>query len=80
MRGEDGSQYKLTNTYENIDMDTVSGSSSVSEDIFLKLEIGMGVQSSADYQRDGNSRIELKLEISSLKLKTFSKDSRRKLK
>lgn len=80
MRGEDGSQYKLTNTYENIDMDTVSGSSSVSEDIFLRLEIGMGVQSSADYQRDGNSRIELKLEISSLKLKTFSKDSRRKLK
>lgn len=61
-------------------MDIVYVYSPVPEGIFEKLEIAMGVQSSADYQGDGNSGTELKLESSLLKLKTSSKESWRNIK
>lgn len=56
-------------------MDIVSVPSSVPEDIFENLETAMEVQSSADYQGDGNSGTEQELE-SSVKLNVTSKDSR----
>nr|XP_031527440.1 transcriptional regulator ATRX isoform X9 [Vicugna pacos] len=69
-------QYEPTNTSEDLDMDIVSVPSSVPEDIFENLETAMEVQSSADYQGDGNSGTEQELEGSSIKLNIASKDSR----
>uniref|UniRef100_A0A8D1GHP8 Transcriptional regulator ATRX n=1 Tax=Sus scrofa TaxID=9823 RepID=A0A8D1GHP8_PIG len=68
-------QYEPANTSEDLDMDIVSVPSSVPEDIFENLETAMEVQSSADYQGDGNSGTEQELE-SSVKLNVTSKDSR----
>ncbi|XP_012610787.2 transcriptional regulator ATRX isoform X3 [Microcebus murinus] len=69
-------QYEPANTSEDLDMDIVSVPSSVPEDIFENLETAMEVQSSADYQGDGNSGTEQELESSSAKLNTPSKDNR----
>ncbi|XP_029329493.1 transcriptional regulator ATRX isoform X7 [Mus caroli] len=77
---KDGSQYEPTNTPEDLDMDIVSVPSSVPEDIFDSLESAMEVQSSADYQGDGNSGTEPELESSSVKLNVSSKDSRGNIK
>lgn len=68
-------QYEPANTSEDLDMDIVSVPSSVPEDIFENLETAMEVQSSADYQGDGNSGTEQELE-SSVKLNITSKDNR----
>ncbi|XP_043753092.1 transcriptional regulator ATRX isoform X5 [Cervus elaphus] len=68
-------QYEPTNTSEDLDMDIVSVPSSVPEDIFENLETAMEVQSSADYQGDGNSGTEQELETS-VKLNITSKDNR----
>ncbi|XP_052027662.1 transcriptional regulator ATRX isoform X2 [Apodemus sylvaticus] len=76
---KDGPQYEPTNTSEDLDMDIVSVPSSVPEDIFDSLESAMEVQSSADYQGDGNSGTEPELESSSVKLNT-SKDNRGNIK
>ncbi|KAL1766410.1 transcriptional regulator ATRX isoform X4, partial [Sigmodon hispidus] len=75
---KDGPQYE-PNTSEDLDMDIVSVPSSVPEDIFDSLETAMEVQSSTDYQGDGNSGTEPELESSSVKLNT-SKDSRGSIK
>ncbi|XP_014635305.1 PREDICTED: transcriptional regulator ATRX-like isoform X7 [Ceratotherium simum simum] len=48
----------------------------VPEDIFENLETAMEVQSSADYQGDGNSGTEQELESSAVKLNITSKDNR----
>ncbi|XP_031222238.1 transcriptional regulator ATRX isoform X3 [Mastomys coucha] len=77
---KDGPQYEPTNTSEDLDMDIVSVPSSVPEDIFDSLESAMEVQSSADYQGDGNSGTEPELESSSVILNTSSKDSRGNIK
>ncbi|XP_058392203.1 transcriptional regulator ATRX-like isoform X5 [Diceros bicornis minor] len=69
-------QYEPANTSEDLDMDIVSVPSSVPEDIFENLETAMEVQSSADYQGDGNSGTEQELESSSVKLNITSKDNR----
>ncbi|XP_021575163.1 transcriptional regulator ATRX isoform X6 [Carlito syrichta] len=69
-------QYEPANTSEDLDMDIVSVPSSVPEDIFENLETAMEVQSSADYQGDGNSGAEQELESSSVKLNIPSKDNR----
>ncbi|XP_058148095.1 transcriptional regulator ATRX isoform X3 [Dasypus novemcinctus] len=69
-------QYEPANTSEDLDMDIVSVPSSVPEDIFENLETAMEVQSSADYQGDGNSGTEQELESSSVKLNIISKESR----
>ncbi|GAB1303054.1 Transcriptional regulator ATRX [Apodemus speciosus] len=76
---KDGPQYEPTNASEDLDMDIVSVPSSVPEDIFDSLESAMEVQSSADYQGDGNSGTEPELESSSVKLNA-SKDSRGNIK
>ncbi|KAG8504973.1 Transcriptional regulator ATRX, partial [Galemys pyrenaicus] len=68
-------QYEPANTSEDLDMDIVSVPSSVPEDIFENLETAMEVQSSVDYQGDGNSGPEQELE-NSVKLNTSSKDNR----
>nr|XP_034342190.1 transcriptional regulator ATRX isoform X3 [Arvicanthis niloticus] len=77
---KDGPQYEPTNTSEDLDMDIVSVPSSVPEDIFESLESAMEVQSSADYQGDGNSGTEPEMESSSVKLNASSKDSRGNIK
>ncbi|XP_060230600.1 transcriptional regulator ATRX isoform X2 [Meriones unguiculatus] len=77
---KDGPQYEPTNTAEDLDMDIVSVPSSVPEDIFESLESAMEIQSSADYQGDGNSCTEPELESSSVKLNTSSKDIRGSIK
>ncbi|XP_023375212.1 transcriptional regulator ATRX isoform X3 [Otolemur garnettii] len=69
-------QYEPANTSDDLDMDIVSVPSSVPEDIFENLETAMEVQSSAEYQGDGNSGTEQELESSSVKLNIPSKDSR----
>ncbi|XP_014635304.1 PREDICTED: transcriptional regulator ATRX-like isoform X6 [Ceratotherium simum simum] len=69
-------QYEPANTSEDLDMDIVSVPSSVPEDIFENLETAMEVQSSADYQGDGNSGTEQELESSAVKLNITSKDNR----
>lgn len=69
-------QYEPANTSEDLDMDIVSVPSSVPEDIFENLETAMEVQSSADYQGDGNSGTEQELESSSVKLSVTSKENR----
>ncbi|XP_054975789.1 transcriptional regulator ATRX isoform X2 [Sorex araneus] len=69
-------QYEPANTSEDLDMDIVSVPSSVPEDIFENLETAMEVQSSANYQGDGNSGTEQELESSSVKLNVTSKDNR----
>uniref|UniRef100_A0A8C9PYZ7 Transcriptional regulator ATRX n=1 Tax=Spermophilus dauricus TaxID=99837 RepID=A0A8C9PYZ7_SPEDA len=69
-------QYEPANTSEDLDMDIVSVPSSVPEDIFENLETAMEVQSSTDFQGDGNSGTEQELESSSVKLNTPSKDNR----
>ncbi|KAM5221449.1 transcriptional regulator ATRX [Ctenodactylus gundi] len=69
-------QYEPANTSEDLDMDIVSVPSSVPEDIFENLETAMEVQSSADYQGDGNSGTEHELENSSVKINAPSKDNR----
>uniref|UniRef100_A0A8C3VR11 Transcriptional regulator ATRX n=1 Tax=Catagonus wagneri TaxID=51154 RepID=A0A8C3VR11_9CETA len=69
-------QYEPANTSEDLDMDIVSVPSSVPEDIFENLETAMEVQSSTDYQGDGNSGTEQELESSSVKINITSKDSR----
>lgn len=68
-------QYEPSNTAEDLDMDIVSVPSSVPEDIFENLETAMEVQSSAEYQGDGNSGTEQELETS-VKLNITSKDNR----
>ncbi|XP_054551639.1 transcriptional regulator ATRX isoform X2 [Talpa occidentalis] len=68
-------QYEPANTSEDLDMDIVSVPSSVPEDIFENLESAMEVQSSVDYQGDGNSGTEQELE-NSVKLNISSKDNR----
>lgn len=77
---KDGPQYEPSNSAEDLDMDIVSVPSSVPEDIFESLENAMEVQSSADYQGDGNSGTEPEPESSSLKLNTSSKDSKGNIK
>ncbi|KAM4799777.1 transcriptional regulator ATRX isoform X1 [Urocitellus parryii] len=69
-------QYEPANTSEDLDMDIVSVPSSVPEDIFENLETAMEIQSSTDFQGDGNSGTEQELESSSVKLNTPSKDNR----
>ncbi|CAO2612888.1 Transcriptional regulator ATRX [Lemmus lemmus] len=72
-RREDGPQYEPANTSKDLHTDIVSVSSSVLEDIFDSFETA----SSTDYLEDSNSVTEPKLESSSLKLNSPSKDDRK---